>query len=64
MDVASIAAAATELSQARNMGAAQLAVFKQALDIEAQGAMQLIQAASQVIPNNPPNLGNRVDTFA
>jgi hypothetical protein len=24
----------------------------------------LIQAAAQVIPNNPPNLGNQVDVFA
>jgi hypothetical protein len=42
----------------------QLAVLKKAMDIQAQGAMQLIQAAAQVIPNNPPNLGNQVDVFA
>ena len=64
MDVSEIAATATATSQARTADAVQLAVLKKALDIQAQGAMQLVQAASQVIPNNPPNLGNRVDTFA
>jgi hypothetical protein len=64
MDTASIAAVATDMSQARTEGAVQLAVLKKAMDIQAQGAMQLIQAAAQVIPNNPPNLGNQVDVFA
>ena len=64
MDTASIAAVATEMSQARTESAVQLAVLKQAMDIEAQGAMQLIQAAAQVIPRNPPHLGNQVDVFA
>jgi hypothetical protein len=52
------------MSQARTEGAVQLAVLKKAMDIQAQGAMQLIQAAAQVIPNNPPHLGNQVDVFA
>jgi hypothetical protein len=64
MDTASIAAVATEMSQARTEGAVQLAVLKKAMDIQAQGAMQLIQAAAQVIPTNPPHLGNQVDVFA
>lgn len=64
MDVSSIAALATDLTQAKTAQAVQLAVLKQAMDIQAQGAMQLIQAAAQVIPSNPPNLGNRIDTFA
>ena len=42
----------------------QLAVLKKAIDIEAQGAMQLVQAAVQATPTNPPNLGNSVDVFA
>ena len=44
--------------------ALQVAVLKKALDIQAQGALQLIEAASQVIPSNPPHLGNSVDTVA
>ena len=64
MDVSTIASAATEMAQASTAQAVQLAVLKKAMDVEAQGAMQLIQAAAQVIPVNPPNLGNQVDTFA
>ena len=65
MDVTGIAAMASELSQAKTESSAQLAVFKKALDIEAQGAMQLVQAAAQVSAaiNNPPHLGNAVDLF-
>ena len=64
MDTASIAALASNISQAKVEGAVQLAVLKKAMDIEAQGAMQLVQAAVQAMPNNPPNLGNQVDVFA
>jgi hypothetical protein len=64
MDVSAIASMATEMSQARTAEALQVAVLKKALDIQAQGALQLIEAASQVIPSNPPHLGNAVDTVA
>jgi len=63
MDVSGIASVATEMSQARTADAVQLAVLKKAMDIQAQGALQLIQSASQVIGNNPSNLGNKVNTF-
>ena len=64
MDIANIAALATDMSQARTEQSVQLAVLKKAIDIEAEGAIQLIQAAAQVIPNNPPHLGNAIDAFA
>jgi hypothetical protein len=64
MDVMGIAAVASDLAQTRTADAVQIAVLKKALDIESQNAMQLIQAASQVVYNNPPNLGNQVDTLA
>jgi hypothetical protein len=64
MDVTAIAALATDMSQARTAEAVQITVLKKALDIQAQGALQLIQAASQVISTNPPNLGNQIDTMA
>jgi hypothetical protein len=64
MEVTGIAAAATTMSQARTADAVQTAMFRKALDIQEEGAMQLIEAASQVIPSNPPNLGNHVDTSA
>ena len=64
MDISGIAALATGMSQARTADAVQLMVLKKAMDIEAQSGLQLIQAASNVIPSNPPNLGNRIDTIA
>jgi hypothetical protein len=64
MDISGIALAATEISQARTANAVQLAVLKEAMDIQAQAALQLVQAASQVMRSNPPNLGNQVDVFA
>ena len=64
MDVTSIAAMATQLSQTKTANDVQTAVFKKALDINAQGALQLIDAASQAGRANPPHLGNKIDTFA
>ncbi|HRE72689.1 MAG TPA: YjfB family protein [Accumulibacter sp.] len=64
MEVSAIAALATELSQTRNAGAVQLAVLRKAMAIQEENAQQLIDAASQVVSNNPPHLGNRVDTSA
>ncbi|MCM8620750.1 MAG: YjfB family protein [Candidatus Accumulibacter sp.] len=64
MNVNGIAAAATEMSQARTADAVQMAVLKKALDVQAQGALQLVEAAAQKVPNNPLHLGNRVDTSA
>ena len=64
MDTIGIAALASDMSQTRIQGAVQLAVLKKAMDIEAQGAMQLLEAAVQAMPSNPLNLGNQVDVFA
>lgn len=60
MDVSAIAATATAISQGSTMEAVQVAVLKKAMDTEAQGAMELVQA----VANNPAHLGNNVDTFA
>jgi hypothetical protein len=70
MDTLAIAALATDMSQAKTESAVQMAVLKKAMDIEAQGALQLVQVAAQATQasqasyNNPPNLGNSVDIFA
>lgn len=64
MDVSGIAAAASNLAQYKAASEAQLLVFKKAVDISAQNSLQLIQAATQSLPKNPPNLGNTIDTFA
>ncbi len=62
MDVSAIASTASEMTQAKTADAVQIALLKKAMDIEAQSALQLIQAASQA--SNPPHLGNRLDTSA
>ncbi len=64
MDVAGIAAASTAMAQIRFAQAAQIAVLKQALELEGQGALQLVQAVAQVVYNNPPNVGGNIDTTA
>lgn len=70
MEVTAIAALATQMSQARLASEAQLSVLKTALNLSAEGALQLLEAAVQttgsataVASANPPNLGNYVDTY-
>jgi hypothetical protein len=62
--VSSIASAATQMSQAKTGDAVAIAVLKKAMDIETQGAAQLLAALPQPSGSNPPNLGNKVDAFA
>ena len=66
MDVTALAALGTAMSQERTATAVQTAVLKKALDVQAQGALQLLQAATQSMQatNNPPHLGNNVNVFA
>jgi len=64
MDVSGIAAVASNIAQYKTASDVQLAVFKKAVDISAQNSLQLIHAATQSLSNNPPNLGNTIDTFA
>ena len=63
-NVSSIASAATQMSQAKTGDAVAMAVLKKAMNIEAQGAAQLLEALPQPASNNPPNLGNKVNAFA
>ena len=64
MDAVRIANIATNLAQAKTESAVQVSVLSKALDIQAQGAQQLIQAAANAIPVNPPHLGKNVDVLA
>lgn len=64
MDITGIAAASIARSTAQFVDAVQLAVLKKALQLEGQGALQLVQAATQVVSSNPPSVGGNVDTFA
>ena len=60
----SVSQAAASVAQGSPMQDVQITVLKKAMDIKAQGALQLIQAASNIIPSRPPNLGNNIDTTA
>jgi hypothetical protein len=66
MDVNAIASVATQISQTGTVDAVSMSVLKKALGLEAQAAALLVQSAVQTIQatNNPPNLGNQVDTLA
>jgi hypothetical protein len=63
MDVSSVGSLSTTLSQAQTGDAVSTLVLKKAIDIQAQSALQLLQAVPQM-PSNPPNLGNSVDIRA
>lgn len=63
MDTLAIASLATEMATTRTQQAAQIAVLKKAMEMQGQGAIQLLMAATQTY-NNPAHLGNNVNTFA
>ena len=63
MDIASVSSLTTALSQAKTGDAVGTLVLKKAMDIQAQNALQLLQALPQVA-SNPPNLGNSIDVKA
>lgn len=63
MDTNSIVALATTMATERTQQATQLAVLRKALDLQGQGAIQLLMAAAKTT-QNPPHLGNRIDTYA
>lgn len=63
MDIASVSSLTTALSQAKTGDAVGTLVLKKAMDIQAQNALQLLQAVPQVV-SNPPNLGNSIDVKA
>jgi len=64
MDVSSIASAASALQSQRVGDAVGISVMRKALDIEAQGALQLLQALPQPTQALPPNLGNYLNVSA
>lgn len=64
MDLSGLSSLTTALSGARTSDAVAILVQKKAMDIEAQGAVQLLQALPQPTTNNPPHLGQSVDVKA
>lgn len=63
MDISSLGGLSAAMSPVEVKDAANTLVLKKAMDIQAQNAMQLLEALPQV-SNNPPNLGNSVDVKA
>ena len=66
MNVSNITNIPASLSSASTGDAVALSVLKKALDIQAQGAMQLINALPQTPASTAPvgALGHKVNTFA
>lgn len=64
MDVSAITNAANAFSTTQVGDAVQVAVLKKALDIEAQGAIALINALPQPAVNLPVHLGQNINTVA
>ena len=60
--------AVLEQKQAASLQQVQVSMFKKTLDMNTEGALALVNAATQVAsPNtasNPPNLGKNIDTTA
>lgn len=63
MDVSSVGSLSSALSPAQTREAAGMQVLKKANDLQAQSALQLLQAVPQQ-SSNPPNLGNSIDVKA
>lgn len=60
-EVASMAAASTQMSQQRVSEQAQIQVMKQAMDMQEQGAMQLLESVTDtVVPTTGANPAERV----
>ena len=66
MDVTSIASVATRMSEASTSQAVSIAVLKKAMDINAAGALALIEAIpdNASIQNLPSHLGQNINTIA
>jgi len=64
MDISSVGSISSATSQAQVGDAVSIAVLKKAIDLQAQGALQLIESLPQPATNSPPNLGQGVNTFA
>jgi hypothetical protein len=61
MDIGSIANVSVALNQVKTNDAVSVAVLKKALDIQAEGAQQLLQALPEPTSGN---LGNKINTLA
>lgn len=63
MGITSVSGQPSTLTPTQLSEAVSTAVLRKAIDIQAQGALQLLQALPPVA-SNPPNLGNNIDVRA
>ena len=63
MGITSVSGQASTMTPTQLSEAVSTAVLRKAIDIQAQGALQLLQALPPVA-SNPPNLGNNIDVRA
>jgi len=63
MDVSGMGSVSSAMTQQQTGAAAAMLVLKKSIDLEANNALQLLQALPQA-SSNPPNLGNSVDIRA
>lgn len=64
MNINSVGNNSSAVSQAETGDAVAISVLKKTLEVQAQSAMQLIQALPLPTTNSPAHLGNNVNTFA
>jgi hypothetical protein len=68
MEINSIGNVPASISQASTGDAVAITVLRKSLDIQAQSALQLIQALPQPVASAPPvsvnGVGNNINTFA
>ena len=64
MDISGIANLATAMSNARTEQAIGIAVFKKAMDLNAAGALALVEALPEVPQQLPSHLGQHINTTA
>lgn len=65
MGIGALTQYSTLNSQAQALQAAQMAMLKKSMDIQAQGVLPLINSLGATSPAaNPPHLGNKIDTHA
>ncbi len=62
MDINSVGTVSSTLAQARTGDAVAILVMKKAIDLQAQGALQLIQALPQPAAVN--GVGGSINTYA
>lgn len=63
MDAADIATSVTAIRQSVRATHSQMAPLRKTVEIQSQGLLRVLAAASQVSAN-PPHLGNLIDTTA